>query len=193
MTKTLCFLTTLLMSPALALAAETGEKESNVFAGTPVQSIAAVIVFLILFALLYRAAWGPILKGLQDRESKIKGDLERAEEAAEQAAETLKQYQASLAKAHEQAQQIIDKGHNDAQRVAEQIQEQVQTQINQMKQRAEQEIRAAKEQALAEVYTQTASLATAVAGKILLREVKPQDQQRLVEESIRELGKAERN
>jgi F-type H+-transporting ATPase subunit b len=175
-------------------AARAGEEAAPTpFAGTIYQSVAAIVVFILLFALLKKFAWGPILKGLQDRENKIKGDLERAEEAAQQAANTLKEYQASLAKAHEQAQQIIDKGHNDAQRVAEQIQEQVQTQINQMKQRAEQEIRVAKEQALAEVYTQTAALATAVAGKVLAREVNPQDQQRLVEESIRELGKATSN
>jgi F-type H+-transporting ATPase subunit b len=181
---------TLLMATAAM-----GEEEggAGVFSGTLAQSIAAIIVFILLFALLRKFAWGPILKGLQEREGKIKGDLERAEQAAQQAATTLKEYQTQLAEAQEEARKIIDKGRGDAQRVADQIKEQTQADITQMRKRAEQEIRGAKEQALTEIYTQTATLATAVAGKILRREIKGDDQERLVQESIRELGGAVRN
>jgi len=38
------------------------------------------------------------------------------------------------------------------------------------------------------VHAQTASLATAIAGRILKREITPTDQQRLVDESLRELA-----
>ena len=182
-------LTLLLATTALGEA----EGAPNVGAGTVLQSVAAIIVFIILFAVLKKFAWGPILKGLQERENKIKGDLERAEEAAQQAANTLKEYQASLAQAHAEAQKVIDRGRNDAERIGAEIKQQTQAEITQMRQRAEQEIRVAKEQALADIYAQTAVLATAVAGKILRREVNAQDQQRLVEESITELGKATRN
>jgi F-type H+-transporting ATPase subunit b len=189
--KSICALAWIALASPAALAAE--EAPVTPFAGSLYQSAAAVIVFILLFAVLKKFAWGPILKGLQERENKIKGDLERAEEAAQQAANTLKEYQASLAQAHAEAQKVIDKGRNDAERVGAELKEQTQAEITRMKQRAEQDIRAAKEQALAELYTQTAVLATTVAGKILRREVNPQDQQRLVEESIRELGKATQN
>ncbi|NJL32254.1 MAG: ATP synthase F0 subunit B [Phycisphaerales bacterium] len=74
-------LTILLASPVLAAS----EGEPSLFAGTIAQSIAAVAVFMVLFAVLYRAAWGPILKGLQEREEHIKADLLKAETAARQA------------------------------------------------------------------------------------------------------------
>ena len=72
-----------LASPAFAAGG------SNPFAGTIYQAIAAAIVFLALFFVLKTKAWGPILKGLQDRETKISNDLAEAERSAKMAQDTL--------------------------------------------------------------------------------------------------------
>ena len=56
-----------------------------------------------------------------------------------------------------------------------------------LKDRARRDIEAAKRDALAEIYEQTAALSTAVASKILKRELNASDQKRLVDESIGEL------
>lgn len=165
---------------------------ANPFAGTIFQSAAAIIVFLLLLALLKKFAWGPILKGLQDRESKIKADLQYAEAGAKKAAATLKEYQEKLAAAQTEALKIMDQSRLEAQRLANQIKEQAQVEITAIRQRAESDIRVAKEQALAEIYTTTATLATEVASKILRRQINAQDQQQLVQESLAELSKADR-
>jgi F0F1-type ATP synthase membrane subunit b/b' len=55
--------------------------------------------------------------------------------------------------------------------------------------RATSDIEAAKSAAVAEIHSEAATLAAAMAGKILRREITPKDQQKLVEESLSELGR----
>ncbi len=171
----------------LTLAASAGDEPVSVFAGTILQSIAAAVVFLILLAVLWKLAWGPILKGLQDREAKIKHDLEAAEKAARDASAKLKQLEAQLADAQVQAQKIVDNSRAAAQKAAAEIERETQTEVNAMRQRATGEIQYAKEQALAEIYTKAADLSTTLAGRILQREVKASDHQKLVESVLAEI------
>jgi F-type H+-transporting ATPase subunit b len=170
-------------------AASGGHQEDAVtpFAGTIFQSAAAVIVFLILLGILKWKAWGPILKGLQDRENKIKHDLAEAERAARQATATLAEYHTKLAAAQAEARSIIEKSKLDAERVAAQVQEETRQELAQQKTRALAEIQYAKEQAVSDLYAQAAEIGTHVASRILKREIRPQDQQQLVQESLQQL------
>ncbi|MCX5662195.1 MAG: F0F1 ATP synthase subunit B [Planctomycetota bacterium] len=174
----------LVLVTASSAFAQEGHEEPSLFAGTIYQSIAAILVFLILLAVLKKHAWGPIIKGLSDREGKIREDLEQAERAYKQAATTLEEYRKQLSAAHDEARKIIDQSRADAQRIATQIKDQTQAEINAMRVRAQAEIKQSKEQALSEIYTQTANLATDVASRILRKEINAADQRRLVEDSL---------
>lgn len=188
-------LTTLALAQT-ALAAGGGEEGAhgpNPFEGTIYQGIAAVIVFLVVFFVLKSKAWGPILKGLQDREGKIRSDLETAERSAKDATATLEQYKKQLADAQVEAARIIEQGKGDAVKLAAQLREQTQAEITAMKNRAEHDIKSAKQAALSEIYAEAATLATQVAGRILQREINPDDQRQLVEQSLAEFGKSSRN
>ncbi len=184
--------TILFLMPELAVAAE-GAAAANPFAGTMYQSIAAAIVFLILLTVLWKFAWGPILTGLQDREQKIKSDLDQAQAAADEAKATLEQYQRQLAEATAEAARIIEQGKADAHKIAASLKDQAQAEITQMRERAQADIQSAKQQAITDVYTQAATLATGVAGQILGREVKATDHQRLIDESIAAMSKSAGN
>jgi F-type H+-transporting ATPase subunit b len=157
---------------------------SSPFAGTIYQTVAAVIVFLVVVFVLQKHAWAPILKGLQDRENKIRDDLHRAEQAAKQADATLKEYQAKLHEARAEAQRIIDTARLEAERAASRIAADATAEIDAQKKRATAEIQYAKETALREIFGQAASLATDVASKILKREIQPADNDRLVRDSL---------
>ena len=56
--------------------------------------------------------------------------------------------------------------------------------------RAKADIEAAKKSAVADIHANATELASAIAGRILQREINASDQARLVEESIRELESA---
>ena len=76
----------------------------------------------------------------------------------------------------------------DAQKLADSIRAQAEAESVTLKERATRDIEAAKEQAIAEINGHAAEIGTAVARKILQREVRVDDQQRLVDESLAQLG-----
>lgn len=164
--------------------------DSNPFVGTIYQSIAAVVVFLSLYLVLKTKAWGPILKGLQDREEKISTDLANAERSAKMAQDTLQEYQTKLNEAQDEARRVIEQARTDAQRVAAQLKDQTKNEIDAMRERAERDIAAAKEQAVADLHDMTAELSTAIAGRILQREINAEDQKALVDQSLQELTRS---
>lgn len=150
----------------------------------------SIVVFLIFFGVLSFVVWPKILKGLQAREEKQRSDLQKAEKAAADAAATLKQYEAQLAEARKEAQQMIEQSRSDAAKLAGELKVQAENEVAQLRQRVQNEIRTAKEQAIGEIYAEAAMLATQVAGKILQREINPEDQKTLVEQSLGELNRA---
>lgn len=171
----------------LAFAADTGGEKGNVMSGAIYQSITAIIAFVLLFVILAKFAWGPILKGLQDRENKIKADLEAAEINNNEAKATLEEYKKQLADAQVEARSIIDKAVKDAEAAKQRAVSETEQEIQKVNARAKHEIELAKDKALQELYAQTAQLATLVAEKILQRQIDGQDTQQLVEQSLKEL------
>ncbi len=180
-----------LLATPLVLATPAMAQDGGLLNWEPGEYILTMALFLLLLAVLVRWVWPVILKGLQDREQKIRADLAEAEKARDDAEQTLVQYRQQLAEARREAQKLIDDSRIEAERAAARIKEQAQAEISQMRQRATAEIRSAREQALAEIYEQTAALATHVAGQILQREIRPEDQRELVERSLSAFAEAQ--
>ncbi len=194
-TTALLTLIPLLASASVLHAAQQAHDEApaSPFAGTIYQAIATAVIFLLLLALLYKMAWGPILQGLQDRENRIKNDLEDAEAAARKANATLMEYQKKLADAAAEAQRQIEQARAEAQKVATQIRTEAEADIRGQRQRAIREIESAKQQALSDLYDQAATLSTQIAGRILQRELNEADHQALISESLAELTDGKRS
>jgi F-type H+-transporting ATPase subunit b len=152
-----------------------------------ITAITTILVFVVLIIVLGKAAWGPIVKGLAAREGKIRQDIEEAERARAAAEASLKEYNARLAQAQSEVQATLAQATQQAERVAANIKAQAQQDAEETKARAVKDIEAARDQAVREVYAQAADLATTVAGKILRRNLNPQDQQDLVNESLQQL------
>lgn len=200
-----------LLSPAIAFAQEhaveavktvgeaahaTGEHAASAgaspFAGTIAQSVAALLVFFIVFFVLKSKAWGPILKGLTDREEKIRADLHAAEAARTEAQAALANYKKQIADADAQVREKLASAQKDAEQIAGRLKADAQKEIEEMKGRAARELEETKNAALAEVRAHAAQLSTAVAGKILKRQINEADQADLIRSSLEELQGAAR-
>lgn len=172
---------------AAAKAADGAEKaEPNLFAGSIFQSLAAVVAFILLLLILRKYAWGQILTGLQDRENKIKDDLQHAHDQRKQAEAVLADYEAQLRGIQAEAQAKIDEARKAGEAVKNKLVADAEAHAVRLRERAEKEIIAAKETAIAEVYEKSAVLSTEIASKILGREINADDQQGLVSDSLRE-------
>lgn len=149
-----------------------------------ITGITALLVFALVFAVLAVKVWPTITKALDERANKIKSEIESAELARKQAKEALEQYQQSLSQARAEAQKMLDQAKAQQAAVAAVERAKMETELTELKARATRDIESAKRAALNEIYSEASSLATAVAGKILRREIRPDDQRALVEESL---------
>ncbi|MDB5325189.1 MAG: hypothetical protein JWM57_758 [Phycisphaerales bacterium] len=151
-------------------------------------ALVTLIVFVALVIVLKAKAWGPIAKGLGDREAKIRSDIKAAEDARAAADASMKKYQAELAKAGDEVRAILDKATADAQAVATRIKMQAQQEAEEAKERAVKDIDASRKAAVAEIHEHAATLSTSIAEKILRRNLNADDQRELVRQSLEQLG-----
>jgi len=152
--------------------------------------ITTLVVFVVFFLILAKTVWPKITAGLDDRDRKIREEIESAEEAREQAKAALAEYESSLASARKEAAEMIAHAKSDAKAAADELKRRNEAELVELKQSANREIDAAKQAAINELHAEATTLAVAVAGKIIGREITAEDQQRLVEESLRELARS---
>lgn len=178
----------------MALAAEAAEGAhgaegghgggANPVAVEIVPFVSALVIFGVALAILGKFVWPKLLKGLDEREKKIRDEIFSAEEARSRANAALKEYEKSLGEARAEANRMIESTKAEQARMAADLKAKAEVEVNQLRESAMQSIDAAKRAALSEIYSEAASLATAVASRILEREVNEQDQQRLVDETV---------
>jgi F-type H+-transporting ATPase subunit b len=150
-------------------------------------AIAAWIVFFIVLGVLAKVAFPMIAKGLEARENKIREEINSAENARKQAKDALAMYERNLAEARAEAQRMLEKTRAQQQSLSDELRSKADTELAQMKERARRDIEIAKRAAIEEIFREGARQATDIASKILEREVTAQDQQRLIDDSLREL------
>lgn len=149
--------------------------------------ISTLVAFGIVYFILSSKVWPVINKALDAREQKIRSEIDEAEAARKQANAALQEYEKALAEARTEAGKILDQAKQEQQKVAAQLKSQTEAEIVSMKEAAARDIDAAKRAAISEIYSEMASTSTAIASKILQRELNANDQQALVEQSLGEL------
>jgi F-type H+-transporting ATPase subunit b len=152
--------------------------------------VVSLVVFGLVFAVLSTTAWPKIVKGLKDREEKIRSEIESAEMAQKQAKIALQEYERNLAQAKAEAQRMLDEAKAQQQALAAELKAKADIELNAMREKAKRDIETAKRAAIDEIYGHAAGVATQMASKILRREIGTQDQQRLIQESLGELQAA---
>ena len=177
------------MLAALILAVE----EVSVKAKNPIlpegkEIVWAVISFAIVFGLLAWKAWPAIKKALKDRENRIRGDLERAEQARLEGESSLEEYRKQLAEARSEAARIIE----DARLAAEQVRQEriaaIDGEIAEHRARAQEDIRLATERAMGELQSRVAELSIELAEKVVEHNLDHETQIRLIENYINQVG-----
>jgi F-type H+-transporting ATPase subunit b len=189
--RALIVLVTLALAvPGFAFAAEHGEESPSLFAGDLGNAVWTLVIFTLVVLILGKFAWGPILKGLQARETFILESLEKARHANAEAEKRRLEFEEKMAQARTEATAITDEGRRDAEVLKNKILAEARQEAEQERERTKREIRIATDTATKELYTLSARLATDMAGRIIRKELTPQDHERLIADSIQELSSA---
>lgn len=176
------------MTSLLLLAAGDGSGPIPSSGADVLTAITTVVVSLLLFSFLAIKVWPPIVKALEARNEKILGEIRAAEEAGRKAKAAMEAHAAELAKAREEGAKMIADAREQARRAAEELKARNEAELASMMAKANADIEAAKRRAVGEIHQHAASLASAVATRILGREIRPEDQQRLVEETLSQVN-----
>jgi F-type H+-transporting ATPase subunit b len=148
-----------------------------------------LITLIVVYLVLKRFAWKPLLDALQSREKFIEDSLRQATEARDRAEAQLREYEAKLAAARDEVEAMLDEGRRDAAALREREHDKGRQEARQELERAKREIHVATDTAIRDLYERAAELSTSAAAKILDRELSPKDHERLVAEAIEALGK----
>jgi len=170
------------------LAAEGGHEPGGVFAGDVGNVLWTLVIFGGVVFVLGKFAWKPILRGLQEREAYIRSSLEEARSDREQAEARLREYTEQLNRARSEATAIVEEARRDADVVKKRIEDEASEEADRIVERARREIQIAKETAVKDLYSLSAKLTTEVAGKVLGREIRADDHERLIRDSIARLA-----
>lgn len=157
------------------------------FEGNVGNAVWTLVVFALVVFVLGKFAWGPILSGLTEREKFIRQSLEEARHDRKQAEARLKQYTDQLNAARNEATAIVEEARRDADAVRRRIEAEGREEAQKMLERARREIGLAKEGAVLELYEVSAKVTTEIVGRILQREIKSQDHERLIRDSLTRL------
>ena len=135
-------------------------------------------------------AWPSLLQALAAREDRIATDLSDAEKARQDGEAALAEYKKQLEEARGEARRIVEDARAKATQQQDEILAKGREDVEAMVSQAQQRIRQEAEQALNELYARTATLATDVASRIVQRTLRPEDHQRLVDQTLAEYKNA---
>jgi F-type H+-transporting ATPase subunit b len=147
-----------------------------------------VITFAVLFLVLWKAAWKPIVDALDARAEKVRSDIENAEMMRIEAEKQLAQHREMMDKASAEVARIIAEGKSDAERVRNGIIEKANEDAKDLGERVKKEIELAKDKALSEIKTEVVNLSTGIAAKIIEKNLNPDDQKKLVQDALSKMG-----
>jgi F-type H+-transporting ATPase subunit b len=147
------------------------------------------IVFVLLLAVLWKFAFGPIVNALDARQQAVLDKIRGAEIANADAKELLNQYQQKLADSEHEVRQMIEDARAQGERIGEGLVAKARAEAEEEHKRALREIAAASDNAQADLAAKGAELATSLAGKILKERITPEDHVSLIQDVLKEFSK----
>jgi F-type H+-transporting ATPase subunit b len=147
--------------------------------------LAQLINFGILLFVLYKFAFGPVLKMLEDRTKKIEKGLKDAEASHKKLAEISEKESAVLVEARVQAQEIIKKAEDMAVTQAQSIVLTAREQTEKMLAVAQKQIEQEKEKILTEVKLEVAGLVVMATEKIIHEKLDSTKDKELISQIIK--------
>jgi len=146
--------------------------------------LAQIINFLILLFVLYKFAYGPVLKMLDERTKKIEKGMKDAEASGKKLEEIAAREKGILDEARNQAKEIVKRSEDTAVKQAEEIVIVAKDQTLRMVETAQKQIEQEKNKILAEAKAEIANLVMAATEKIIGEKLDGEKDRELIRKSL---------
>ncbi|HOW60680.1 MAG TPA: F0F1 ATP synthase subunit B [Candidatus Moranbacteria bacterium] len=147
--------------------------------------IAQIVNFLILLFVLYKFAYGPVLKLLDERTKKIERGLKDAEDAQKKLSEISGKEKEILIKAKKQAQEIVAKAEEIAIKNKEEIIASAKEQSEKIIADSNRKIESERTLMFQEIKKQAAELVVAATEKIIDEKMNYEKDKNLIEKALK--------
>ena len=152
--------------------------------------ITQVISFVILFVILQRLLYKPILKMLDHRSTRIKEGLDAAQQAKHETLRSQEEVRVQLESARSEGQQMIAKAQEIADRYRKEELTKAKMDIEAERARAQIDIQRERDSAIEEVRREFAGLAINAAERIISKSLDPATHKELIEEVLDDVSKS---
>jgi len=147
-----------------------------------------VVGFVLLTLILRKFVFPSMTKMLDERGAKIQGQMEQAESERQKAEQLRKQYEEQLADARNQGNELVEEARQQAERVRADVLARAEEEAQQIRERARTDVEAERGRIVQDLRGQVATLSVDLAGKIVQRELNPEQHRQLVDQYINELS-----
>ncbi len=178
----------LLALPATLPASEEGGL-SGIISIAPGSMLWTILTFLILLVILWKFAWGPIVRGLEAREEKIHGAIEKAQTDREEAAKRLSEYEEKLKSASAEISERLANADREAGHRIDEAREKAREEGEKLIERAKREIEAEQVRVSAELRREVADLAAKIAAAAISESFDKDDQLRIIKRRLEQVEK----
>ncbi len=183
-----CLILLAWLFPDLALAAEAAKHEEPGIINLNVTLLIQAVNFLILIALLTRFLFTPLRKFLADRAEGIEKALAEAKVAREAAAKSQEEYRAQILATQREAAGMREQAQREVEAERQRLLKASRDEAQRLVDEARAAIEAETKRARATLREEVVSLSLAAAERLLGRSMTGDDQKRLAEQYVRELG-----
>jgi F-type H+-transporting ATPase subunit b len=146
-----------------------------------------ILTFLILVALLARFAWRPLLQALEGRQQAIARSLEEAQRARHDVERIQRESAQLMAQARTEAEALVARSRSDADALREELKQKARAEADAIVKNAERQIQMETARAVQQIRHEAVDLSVAIASKILKRQVSKEDNQALIEETLKQV------
>ena len=143
---------------------------------------------VVLFLVLKRFLFKPVMKMIQDRQKEIDDIYADADHAKQEAEKMRSDYEQKLSAAAKTGEQMVKEAVERGEQRREEILREANIQAEAIRQKAFSDIAQEKEKAFSDAKNEIAGLAMDIASKVVGHSLTDADQQQLVDRFIEELG-----
>ena len=143
--------------------------------------------FAIVLLLLTKFAWNPLLKVIAERQARIAGQIEAADQERAAAEKLRAEYQQQMQNAKSDAQSIMDKAMRQADNTKEEIVASAREEHARLLEAAQDKIARERQQALEDIRSEVVAISVAAAAKVIGQSVDEKVNARLVDDFITQL------
>jgi F-type H+-transporting ATPase subunit b len=150
--------------------------------------IAQIILFFIVYWVLSKFAFKPIMAMLEERRRRIEEGQINAEKIKQQLAEAQIKYEETLARANADAQRLIDEVKASGEKLAEEKRQAALAEAQEIVRRTQESLSLERERTMAELKKEVGRLVAETTEKVTQKILTPQDHQKINEETARQIA-----